>query len=136
MSTVFTKILRGDIPGTFVHRDDRCAAFMSINPITDGHLLVVPIEEVDHWIDMDSDLSRHLFTVCHRLSRAMMSAFPCERIGMMIAGYEINHCHVHLFPTTAIADFNFANAAASIDRETLEDHAARIARELARLDDR
>ena len=126
MSTVFSLILNGKIPGTFVYRDDRCAAFLSINPIADGHVLVVPIEEVDHWIDMSDDLSQHLFSVSHKISRAIMKAFPCERIGMMIAGYEINHCHIHLIPTTSISDFNFANAASSIDREILEEHAGRI----------
>lgn len=126
MSTVFTLILNGKIPGTFVYRDDRCAAFLSINPIANGHVLVVPVEEVDHWIDMSVDLSQHLFAVSHRISQALMKAFPCQRIGMMIAGYEINHCHIHLIPTTSISDFNFANAAASIDREILEENAARI----------
>lgn len=126
MSTVFTLILNGSIPGTFVYRDDKCAAFMSINPIADGHVLVVPVSEIDHWIDMSHDLSQHLFSVSHTLSRALMKAFPCERIGMMIAGYEINHCHIHLIPTTSISDFNFANAATSVERELLEEHAAKI----------
>jgi histidine triad (HIT) family protein len=126
MSTVFSLIIKGDIPGTFVYRDELCVAFMSINPITDGHVLVVPIEEVDHWIDMSPGLSQHMFSVCHRISQALAQAFPCERVGMMIAGYEINHCHVHLIPTTSISDFNFAKAAAKIDREILEEHAERI----------
>lgn len=126
MSTVFTLILNGSIPGTFVYRDDKCAAFMSINPIADGHVLVVPVSEIDHWIDMSHDLSQHLFSVSHTLSRALMKAFPCARIGMMIAGYEINHCHIHLIPTTSISDFNFVNAATSVERELLEEHAAKI----------
>ena len=132
MTTVFTRILRGEIPGTFVHRDDTCAAFMSINPLADGHLLVVPREEVDHWIDLPPETSRHLFEVSHRLSIALNDAFPCERVGMIIAGYEIDHCHIHLVPTTTIADFNFANAAATVERETLEENAARIIAALER----
>ena len=126
MSTVFSLIIKGDIPGTFVYRDDLCVAFMSINPITDGHVLVVPIAEVDHWIDMSPELSQHMFSACHRISEALAQAFPCERVGMMIAGYEINHCHVHLIPTTTISDFNFTKAAAKIDREVLEEHAEKI----------
>lgn len=132
MSTVFTKILRGEIPGTFVHQDEMCAAFLSINPLADGHLLVVPREEIDHWIDMSTELSAHMFTVAHRLAAALNVAFPCERVGMIIAGYEIDHCHIHLVPTTSIADFNFANAAATVDREILEEHAARIVAALER----
>jgi histidine triad (HIT) family protein len=126
MSTVFSLIIKGDIPGTFVYRDEHCVAFMSINPITDGHVLVVPIKEVDHWIDMSPELSQHMFSVCHRISLALSKTFPCERVGMIIAGYEINHCHVHLIPTTSISDFNFAHAAAKIEREILEEHAEKI----------
>ena len=126
MPTLFTHILNGDIPGTFVYRDDLCAAFMTINPMADGHLLVVPIEEVDHWIDLSPTLAQHLFEVSHRISKALSAAFPCERVGMIIAGYEVNHCHIHLIPTQNLGQFNFANAATSVDRETLELHASRI----------
>ncbi|MFZ9628607.1 MAG: HIT family protein, partial [Ilumatobacteraceae bacterium] len=66
MATVFTRIINGEIPGAFVHRDERCVAFLSINPMAHGHTLVVPIEEIDHWIDMPIDLSRHVFDVAHR----------------------------------------------------------------------
>jgi histidine triad (HIT) family protein len=126
MPTLFTRILNGDIPGTFVYRDDQCAAFMSINPLGDGHVLVIPIEEVDHWVDLSPTLSQHLFTVSHRISTALQKAFPCERVGLIIAGYEVNHCHIHLIPTHSIGQFNFANAASSVPRETLEEQAQRI----------
>ena len=126
MTTIFTRIMKGEIPGTFVHRDERCVVFLSINPLSDGHVLVVPIEEHDHWIDMPSDLSRHLFDVAHRVGRALSTAFPCERVGLVIAGYEVNHCHIHVVPTGSMHDLNFANAAASVERSTLEAHASRI----------
>jgi len=126
MPTLFTHILNGDIPGTFVYRDDQCAAFLSINPLADGHVLVVPVEEVDHWVDLPGPLSQHLFAVSHRISQALNKAFPCERVGMIIAGYEVNHCHIHLIPTNTLGQFNFANAAASIERTTLEQHAQHI----------
>ena len=119
MPTLFTRILNGDIPGTFVYRDDQCAAFMSINPLGDGHVLVIPVEEVDHWVDLSPSLSQHLFTISHRISAALQRAFPCERVGLIIAGYEVNHCHIHLIPTQNIGQFNFANAASSVPRETL-----------------
>ncbi|CAB4646508.1 unannotated protein [freshwater metagenome] len=126
MPTLFTHILNGDIPGTFVYRDELCAAFMTINPLADGHVLVVPVEEVDHWVDLPGPLSQHLFAVSHRISQALNKAFPCERVGMIIAGYEVNHCHIHLIPTNTLGQFNFANAATSIERTTLEQHAQRI----------
>jgi histidine triad (HIT) family protein len=126
MTTLFSKIINGDIPGTFVHKDEHCVVFMTINPITDGHVLVVPILEVDHWVDLPHDTSAHVFAVAQRISKALEAAFPCERIGLIIAGYEINHCHLHLIPTNSLADFNFAKAATSVERSTLEEHAARI----------
>ena len=126
MATLFTHIINGDIPGTFVYRDELCVVFLTINPLADGHVLVVPIEEIDHWVDLSSSLSQHLFTVSHRVSKALQTAFPCERIGMIIAGYEVNHCHIHLIPTQNLGQFNFANAAASVDREDLELHAEKI----------
>jgi histidine triad (HIT) family protein len=126
MGTLFSKIISGDIPGTFVYRDDHCVVFMTINPITDGHVLVVPIVEVDHWIDLPPEVSAHVFSISQRISHALSSAFDCERIGLIIAGYEINHCHIHLIPTNSMADLSFANAAISVDRSTLEEHAQRI----------
>jgi len=130
MSTVFTMIINGDIPGTFVYRDDLCVAFMSINPITAGHTLVVPIEEVDHWVDISPELSAHLFGVSHRIAKAQERAYGCERVGMIIAGYDVPHMHIHLLPTNDMADLSFANAAAHVERDDLELAATRIAAEL------
>lgn len=126
MTTLFTHIINGDIPGTFVYRDELCVVFLTINPLADGHVLVVPIEEVDHWIELSPTLSQHLFAISHRISKALHSAFPCERVGMIIAGYEVNHCHIHLIPTQNLGQFNFANAAASVDRQELETQAEKI----------
>ncbi len=130
MSTVFTMIINGDIPGTFVHRDDQCVAFMSINPMTAGHTLVVPIEEIDHWIDASPELNAHLFEVSHRIAKAQERAFKCEKVGMIIAGYEVPHAHIHLVPTNDMAELSFANAAAHVERDDLESYAARIMAEL------
>ncbi len=126
MTTIFTRIIAGEIPGTFVHRDDRCVAFMSINPLAPGHVLVVPNEEVDHWVDASPELMGHLFDVSGRIGRALERAYDCARVGMIIAGYEVPHTHIHVVPTNDMSEFNFANAAASVDRAELEGHAARI----------
>lgn len=133
MTTIFTRIINREIPGTFVHEDGLCVAFMSINPLADGHVLVIPREEVDHWVDMAPALSAHVFAVSHRISRALQAAFPCERVGVIIAGYEVNHCHVHLVPTTDMSQLDFRNAAASVDRARLQDNADRITAALATL---
>jgi diadenosine tetraphosphate (Ap4A) HIT family hydrolase len=126
MTTIFTRIIRGEIPGTFVYTDEACVAFMSINPMADGHVLVIPRDEVDHWVDLSPYMATHLFEVSHRISKALQKAFPCERVGLIIAGYEVNHCHIHLIPTNNMGQLSFANAAASVERETLEQHAERI----------
>lgn len=126
MPTVFTRIIEGQIPGTFVHRDDRCVVFLSINPMAHGHALVVPIEEVDHWIDLPDDLAAHLFAVAHRIGKAQQAAFGCDKVGLIIAGYEVPHTHLHLIPTTNMGQLSFANAAASVDRADLEAAAAAI----------
>jgi diadenosine tetraphosphate (Ap4A) HIT family hydrolase len=126
MPTIFTRIIGGEIPGTFVHRDDRCVVFMSINPIARGHALVVPIEEVDHWVDGSPELIAHLFEVTRRIGVAQRDAFGCERVAVIIAGYEVPHAHIHVIPTNDMSEISFANAAASVDRDDLEAAAAAI----------
>ena len=93
MSTIFTRIIDGEIPGVFVWRDDRCVAFLSINPMHTGHALVVPREEVDHWIDLDPDLAAHLFQVSQTIGQAQMAALSARRIGVMVVGDEVPHVH-------------------------------------------
>ena len=126
MTTIFTRIIRGEIPGTFVHRDEQCVVFMSINPLATGHALVVPIDEVDHWVDCPPELAAHLFAVSRRIGIAQQRAFDCDRIGLIIAGYEVPHAHIHLIPTTNMGQLSFANAASSVDPAALESAADRI----------
>lgn len=120
MPTVFTRIIDGEIPGTFVWKDDQAVAFMSINPTARGHVLVVPRAEIDHWIECPPDLSRHLFEVAHAIGSAQQEAFDCERVGLVIAGYEVPHTHLHVIPTEGMHHLSFANAATSVSRDDLE----------------
>jgi len=113
-------IIKGDLPGTFVWRDDRCVVFMSINPISRGHALVVPRDEIDQWIDVPSDLREHLFEVAHKVAEAQKQAFAADRIGMIIAGFEVPHMHIHLIPANTLADLDFARAATSVEVSELE----------------
>lgn len=110
MSSLFTRIRQGELPGHIVWDDGRCFAMLTIKPIREGHLLVIPHQEVDHWYDMDSTLNAHVFEVGRVLSQTLRSLFPCEKVGLMIAGLEVRHTHLHLIPITAIADLNFALA--------------------------
>ncbi|MDG2113146.1 MAG: HIT family protein [Actinomycetota bacterium] len=130
MATVFSMIINGDIPGTFVWRDEVCVGFMSINPLAPGHTLVVPIEEVDHWLDASPELQAHLFEVSRHIGDAQQAAFSPERVGLMIAGFEVPHLHVHVIPTRGMADMDFANAAASVDPDELQRTAQLIRDEL------
>jgi diadenosine tetraphosphate (Ap4A) HIT family hydrolase len=130
MSGVFSRIIAGEQPGVFVWRDDRCVAFMSINPIAPGHTLVVPVEEIDHWLDADADLVAHLFDVTRVIGGAQREVFDCRRIGVIVAGYEVPHTHIHVIPTNSMADVAFANAAEWVDRDELEAAAAAIRRAL------
>jgi len=130
MPTLFSKIIEGHIPAKFAYRDDRCVVFMSINPITVGHALVVPIQEIDQWTDLSSDLSQHLFNVARKVGNAQKLAFGCERVGLIIAGFEVNHCHLHVIPTNSIQDLSFSNAAENAVGEQLQDAADKIASNL------
>jgi len=133
MATIFTRIITGEIPGVFVYRDDHCVAFLSVNPLAPGHTLVVPIVEVDHWVDLPDDLAAHLFTVAQRIGKAQVAALRCERVGLIIAGYEVPHTHIHVVPTTHIGQFDFATAASNPDRDGMEAAAASIRLALAAL---
>ncbi len=126
MTTVFTKIIRGEFPGTFVWRDEQCVAFLSINPMAPGHVLVVPIDEVDHWIDASPELAGHLFAVAHKIGAAQQRAFGCERVGLIVAGYEVPHAHIHVIPTSSMAQLSFANAAPSVEPGDLDASAEAI----------
>jgi histidine triad (HIT) family protein len=120
VATVFSRIIAGELPGTFVWRDERCVAFLSINPLAHGHTLVLPIEEIDHWVDAPADLVAHLFEVSRQIGVAQQRAFGCARVGLIIAGYEVPHAHIHVVPTTSMDQLSFANAATSVDPADLD----------------
>jgi len=130
MPSVFTMIIQGDLPGTFVWRDELCVAFMSINPITRGHALVVPNAEIDHWLDAPVDLQQHLFEVARQIAQAQKRAFRTERIGLIIAGFEVPHMHIHVVPAQDMSDMNFANASSSVEESELQDAANAITEQL------
>jgi histidine triad (HIT) family protein len=98
MSTLFTKIIDGQIPGTFVWRDPEVVAFLSINPVVAGHVLVVPRAEVDHWIDLDADLLVRVMHVAQTIARAEQQVYEPHKVGLLIAGLEVPHVHVHVIP--------------------------------------
>jgi histidine triad (HIT) family protein len=124
--SIFTKIIDGELPGRFVWKDDRAVALLSINPVKPGHVLVVPRVEVDHWLDLETGLARHLMDVCQGVGRAIQSAFQPVKVGSAIVGLEVPHVHIHLIPIHAIADLDFSRADPNPSPEALDDAALRI----------
>src|SRR6478609_5295295 len=126
MATLFTRIIDGEIPGRFVWTDDRCVAFSTIAPITPGHTLVVPRAEVDHWIDLDDDVAAHLMVVAKAIGAAQVEAFSPARVGLIIAGLEVPHTHLHVVPMETEADLDFRRADSSASAASLDAAADRL----------
>lgn len=133
MPTVFTKIIRGELPGRFVWRDDRCVAFLSINPLRPGHTLVVPIEEVDHWLDLAPGSLQHLMNVSQTIGKAIQRGFKPSKVGSMIAGLEVPHVHIHLVPINSVFDLDFRNQDPNPKPADLDQAAETIRTELRRM---
>ncbi|WP_151529800.1 MULTISPECIES: HIT family protein [Corynebacterium] len=126
MSSIFTKIISGELPARFVYRDDRVVAFLDIRPLTYGHTLVVPVTEVDKWTDLPQPELRSLTELAQQVGRAQIEAFGCERAGTVIAGFDVPHTHIHVFPANAMSDFNFSNAIAEPEEAKLDEAAAKL----------
>ena len=126
MSTLFTRIIDGELPGRFVWSDDRAVGFLSINPLGPGHTLVVPRAEVDHWVDAEPDLLAHLTAVSHAIGAAVRDVWQPPRVGLIVAGFEVPHMHIHVLPAWNMAAFNFANAAKSVEAQEQEGHAEKL----------
>lgn len=126
MPSVFTRIIRGELPGRFVYRDERCVAFLSIEPVTPGHTLVVPINEVDHWIDLDPALVEHLMIVAQRIGRAIDETFHPRRVALAIVGLDVPHVHIHVCGIEDEHGLDFSRVDRSPDPEVLTDIAERL----------
>ena len=128
MATVFTKIINGEIPGRFVYRDEKVVAFLTIEPAAYGHTLVVPIEEVDRWTDMDPATWAHCNEVAQLVGKAIVDTFDAPRAGYLIAGFEVPHAHIHVFPASDMSGFSLQNVMRmdETDPEKMGDSAAKI----------
>ena len=120
MATLFTRIIQGEIPGRFVWKDEHCVAFLSIGPLTDGHTLVVPRQEIDKWTDAPAELMVHLTEVAHVIGKAQIAAFGAERAGLEIAGFDVQHMHRHEGPVNARADFDLSAARTDVPAEQFD----------------
>jgi diadenosine tetraphosphate (Ap4A) HIT family hydrolase len=133
MTTVFTKIINGELPGRFVYEDEEIVAFLTIEPMTQGHTLVVPRAEIDQWQDVDATVFGRVMAVSQLIGKAVCRAFHAERAGVIIAGLEVPHLHVHVFPTRSLSDFGFANVDHNPSARSLDEAQARIKAALAEL---
>lgn len=126
MSTLFTKILNGEIPGRFVWREADVAAFLTVGPLADGHTLVVPTEEVDRWTDASPETLGRVMEIARRIGAVQVDVFGAARAGLIVAGYEVNHLHVHVWPSHSMADFDFSSADTSPDAAVLDANAEKL----------
>ncbi len=126
MASLFTRIIRGELPGRFVWRDERAVAFLTIAPLQPGHTLVVPVQEVDHWLDLEPPLLAHLTAVAQKVGQGVQRAFDPPKVGLMLAGLEVPHVHFHVVPIWRVHDLDFSNADANASPASLDDAAARL----------
>jgi len=133
MASIFTKIINRELPGRFVYEDDDVVAFLTIEPMTQGHTLVVPRAEIDQWQDVAGATFARVMAVSQLIGKAVCKAFRTERAGMIIAGLEVSHLHVHVFPARNLSDFGFAHVDRKPSAESLDQAQARIKAALAQL---
>jgi histidine triad (HIT) family protein len=131
MASVFTKIIRGELPSFKIFENEEVFAFLSIDPIRPGHTLIVPKVEIDQFTDLAEPHYSAVFAAAQPLGRAIRAATGCRRVGMAVQGFEVPHFHLHLIPLESPADFDFQNAR----RASMEDLAATQQRILAKIKD-
>jgi len=133
MASIFTRIIRGEIPCYKVAENDRAIAFLDIRPLTVGHTLVVPKTEVDSVFDLDDQDYAALFDLVRNVAEAQKHEIPCNRVGLSVLGFEVPHAHVHVVPLRSEADLNFANPKLQLDAEEMQSIADRLHLALERL---
>ena len=126
MSSIFSKIVNGDIPSYKVAEDESFLAFLDVNPLVKGHVLVIPKQEVDYIFDIEDDLLAGLNLFAKKVAIKMKRILPCERIGVTVIGLEVPHAHIHLIPINSIADMDFSKPKMKFDSSELENIAKSI----------
>lgn len=123
--TIFSKIIKGEIPSYKIAENDNYYAFLDIRPLNLGHTLVVPKIEVDYIFDLDDDTLSGLILFAKRVAKAIEKVVPCKRIGVAVIGLEVPHCHIHLSPINSIHDLDFRQSK-SISKEDMQSLAEKI----------
>lgn len=121
MSSIFTKIINGEIPSYKIAEDEKCYAFLDIAPLAEGHTLVVSKQEVDYIFDLDDELLTHLHLFAKKVAKAMKEVIECEKIGMAVIGLDVRHTHIHLVPLKEVGDLNFARPKLELPQERMQE---------------
>src|SRR6185436_20886564 len=109
MSSIFTRIIKGEIPCYKIAEDEKCFAFLDISPLAKGHTLIIPKTETDYIFDIPDADHQYLWNYAKKIAKAIEKAVPCKRIGVAVIGLEVPHAHIHLIPMNRVSDMNFAN---------------------------
>jgi histidine triad (HIT) family protein len=126
MASIFTKIIRGDIPSYKIAEDENYLAFLDINPLAKGHTLVIPKKEIDYIFDLDDDLLGGMMVFAKKVASAIDKTIECERVGIAVLGLEVAHAHVHLIPINDIGDINFRKPKLKFSGEEFKSIAAKV----------
>ena len=129
MASIFSRIVTGEIPSYKVAEDDKHFAFLDINPVAEGHVLVIPKKEVDYIFDLDDNELAELTVFAKKVAKALKSAFPCKKVGMTVLGLEVPHAHIHLVPLHSEGDMNFAKPKLQLSPEQFSSIAEKISAE-------
>ena len=119
MSSIFSKIVQGEIPCHKIAEDDQFLAFLDVMPLVEGHTLVIPKQEIDYIFDLDPEVLAGLMKFAQRIAPAIKKAIPCKRIGVAVIGLEVPHAHVHLVPLNRMLDINFSQEKLKLSQESL-----------------
>jgi histidine triad (HIT) family protein len=131
MASIFTRIVKGEIPSYKIYEDDRYFAFLDINPLAKGHTLVIPKEETDYIFDLDDELIGEMMVVAKKVARAIDAVTECKRVGMAVLGLEVPHAHIHLVPVNDLYDIEFSRPKLQLSPDEFEEIASRITGALA-----
>jgi len=130
MSTIFSMIVKGEIPSYKIAEDDKYYAFLDINPLAKGHTLIIPKEETDYIFDLNDELLSGLMVFAKKVAKAIDKAVECKRVGIAVLGLEVPHAHIHLIPLKSEADISFSNPKLKFSQEEFEAIAESIRKEL------
>lgn len=127
MSSIFTKIINGEIPSYKIAEDDKFYAFLDIAPLAKGHTLVVPKQEIDYIFDIEDELLAQMHIFAKKVAKAIQAAIPCEKVGMAVIGLDVRHAHIHLVPLQEVGDLNFAKEKLQLEAEEMKQTSELIA---------